>query len=246
MGYKWEKFVTCLLLGGALHPCAAQRDSSSAQAQTRTDASDATWTKAYATVCDGQPCATANNPQAGLLEIDPRFAPLLKRSLPQPESWWVDGYGGSAAVSSLVATFLGIPKQVSLEKNRYITATGCVPHVCTVTGMLWIDTGVSPATVVFVGEDLVGDADGNSDHHVYLYTSRELATYYAGKRRIGIFAPEFLEQLERWRSDSVSSYDNQHVVLATVVWPNGRTHDQLWSDLMPKAKLSPRTPGAKP
>ncbi len=209
---------------------------------------DASWAKLYATDCGAamkHPCPPSSAGYENEFNWDPRLLPLLKHTLPQRESWWVNGYGGSAPVSSIVQQFIGVPKDLLLDDNRYVTAMGCVPHACTTTGMLWIDTGVKPATVIFVGEDLVvGNLKGQDGYHVYLYASRDLATYYAGKRHIGIFAPEFLESLARWHDASISKYDHQNIILVTTVWPNGRTHDLFWSDLLQAPSLSTNNPGA--
>ena len=197
---------------------------------------DAAWARTYATDCGAaakHPCAPSTNGYANAFIGDPRFIPLLKRSLPQHQSWWVNGYGGSAPVSSVVEEFFGIPKNFVADEDRYVTVTGCVPHDCTTTGMLWIDTATKPVTVIFVGEDIVAESlKGESGYHLYIYTSREITNYYAGRRPIKMFAPDFLKSLARWHDTSISKYDNQKIILATIVWPNGRTHDLFWNDLL--------------
>lgn len=222
-----------------------------ASAQTHRSAAlaGATWAKVYATDCGSamkHPCPPSTNGYENEFNGDPRLVPLLKQSLPQHESWWINGYGGAAPVSSIVQQFIGVPNALTLDDNRYLTADGCVPHDCTTHGMLWIDTGTQPATVIFVGEDLLtGSLKGESSYHLYLYTSRNLATYYAGKRHIEIFAPNFLKSLARWQLANVSKYDDQTIILATIVWPNGRTQDIFWSDLIQPQTPSPNSTGAK-
>ncbi len=220
--------VACCALVRVLH-------AQMATAASAFDASNASWAKRYATDCGSavkHPCPPSTNGYAGEFFGDPRFIPLLKTSLPQRESWWVNGYGGSAPVSSTVQQFLGIPGAFFVNEDRYVTVTGCVPHSCTTTGMLWVDTGAQPATVVFVGEDLVVGGKEPAGYHLYLYTSRALATYNAGKRDISVFPADFLRSLARWHNAGTSKYDTDKVVLATVVWPNGRSHDYFWSDLL--------------
>ncbi len=208
---------------------------------------DAAWAKMYATDCGNamkHPCPPSTNGYENEFNGDPRLPELLRRALPQRESWWVNGYAGSAPVSSIVQDFLGIPGELIVDDDRYVTATGCVPHDCTTHGLLWIDTGTHPATVIFVAEDLfVGGHE--SGYHLYLYTSRELATYYAGRRHIGMLPAEFLATLAAWHASLPSKYDPQNVVLATIIWPNGRTHDHFWSDLLPKTAPPDNTTGAK-
>lgn len=210
---------------------------------------DASWAKAYATDCGSaikHPCSPSSNGYENEFNGDPRLMPLLKHGLPQSESWWVNGYGGSAPVSSIVQEFIGVPGGLTVDDDRYVTATGCVPHDCTTNGMLWMDTGTHPATVIFVGEDLVvGKGKGEGGYHLYLYTSRELATYYAGKRHIGKFSPDFLTNLSRWQAAHVSKYDEQNMLLVSTVWPNGRTHDEFPSAFALQATSHDNTPGAK-
>jgi hypothetical protein len=192
------------------------------------------------------PCYASQNGYEGEFNSDPRLAVLLQQTLPQRESWWVDGYGGSTTIRSIIPTFLGVPGDFSVAEDRFITATGCVPHACMIHGMLWIDTATQPATVIFVGEELVvGGMAGESGYHLYIYTSRELATYYAGKRHIGRFAPQFLSSLQQWHDANVSKYDHQKIILATIVWPNGRSNDLFWSDLDSSAKSATNNTGAK-
>jgi hypothetical protein len=213
-----------------------------AQTKQPTAASDASWVRTYAPPNEANSATAAEHLHRGSLESDPRFIPLLRATLPQRQSWWVNGYGGSATVIDVVQEFLGIPNDPIVDDNRYVTLTGCVPHDCTTHGMLWIDTGTKPATVIFVGEDIVGGGlKGESGYHVYLYTSRELATYYAGNRPIGIFSPNFRKHLAHWQAANISQYDDQKVLLVTTVWPNGKTDDSFWSDF-----VQPSTPSTNP
>jgi hypothetical protein len=91
---------------------------------------------------------------------------LLKSSLPQQESWWVNGHGGSVPVSSIVQEFIAVPKGLFVDNDRYVTATGCVPHDCITNGMLWIDAGAHPATVIFVAEVGITSVKGGDDNHL--------------------------------------------------------------------------------
>ncbi len=222
---------------GIAHAQDTQQSKAAHEGQT-----DAQWAKRYAPDCSAGP---HNCGFPGGIIWDPHFLALLRETLPQSESWWVNDYRGHSSVTNAVLDFLGGPGPTYFDDNRYLTITGCVPHVCTTKGMLWIDTGTHPSTVVFIGEDfVVGGLKGEAGYHVYLYTSRDLATYYAGKRHIEIFAPEFLKSLARWHDASISKYDDQKIILVTSVWPNGATHDLFWSDLLQPSTLSTNNPGA--
>ncbi len=90
--------------------------------------------------------------------IQRRLAPppvLLKRSLRQRESWWVNGYGGSAPVSSIVREFIGVPKDLvrrrrSLRDRHRLRPATIARTDAACSGSTPI---AKPATVIFVGED---------------------------------------------------------------------------------------------
>jgi hypothetical protein len=234
--------ITAILLAALAAPGLAQLQNSTqpkAVAQIQTDAQ---WAKSHVAKCSAGPdnCGLISG-----ITGDQHFLELLRHSLPQSDSWWVNDYRGHSSVTNAVLAFLGMPEATYFDDDRYLTITGCVPHVCPVKGMLWIDTGTHPSTVIFVGEDgVAGSLKGESGYHVYLYTSREITTYYAGKRHIEIFAPEFLKSLARWHDASISKYDDQKIILVTIVWPNGATHDLFWSDLLKPSTLPANNSGA--
>jgi hypothetical protein len=226
-----------------------------AHAQTspkqRSPSGDASWTKIYATDCGTamkHPCPPSSTGYENEFNGDPRLLPLLQHSLPQRESWWVNGYGGYAPVSSIVQEFIGVPKDLFVDDDRYVTATGCVPHDCASNGMLWIDTGTQPATVVFVAEDPIESSTGGAGIHLWLYASKPLG--------FGALAPDLLARMQRWHSSLVASVQklpqpdqssfSQHVSVATLVQPNGRMQD-LTYDMLFYKQNEPQfhNPGAK-
>ena len=201
---------------------------------------DASWAKAYATSCSDQkhPCPPSTDGYENAFNGDPRLLTLLKHSLPQRESWWVNGYGGSAAVSSIVREFIGVPGALLVDENRYVTAAGCVPHDCPTIGMLWIDTGMRPATVIFVAEVMIEDVKGRDANHLWVYTSA-LENFEA-------LPPNFLTSLKRWHDSVPTKYSPQTVTVATLVQPNGRMQDITFDTLFYKQNMPvyPK-PGAK-
>lgn len=235
--------IAAIFLSSFAASVLAQAQYSTVPATAQQTQNDAEWAKRYTPNCSTGPDECTGD---GLNIDDPHFLALLHHSLPQSESWWVNGYGGHSSVTNAVLAFLGIPEATTFYDNRYLTATGCVPHVCTSKGMIWIDTGTKPATVIFVGEDLVaGSLKGESGYHLYVYTSREITNYYAGRRPIKMFAPDFLKSVAQWHEASISKYDDQKIILATIVWPNGRTHDLFWGDLLQPPPVPANNTGAK-
>jgi hypothetical protein len=53
-----------------------------------------------------------------------------------------------------------------------------------------------------------------------------------------------LKSLARWHDASISKYDDQKIILVTIVWPNGATHDLFWSDLLKPSTLPANNSGA--
>ena len=176
-------------------------------------------------MCPGNqsPCPPSQHGDENAFLWDPRLPPLLKHALPQREFWWVNKYHGSAPVSGTVREFLGVPKDVFLDQGRYVTASGCVPHDCGDRGMLWIDTAVRPATLVFVATGAVTNAKGDNVTHLWLFASRQLD--------FESLPPAFLASLQRWREINTADHDAEDVILATLVQPSGQMVDLSYPTL---------------
>lgn len=208
------------LIPGIL-PAAGQR------ARATPATADASWAKLYATDCGPamkHPCPPSTNGYENEFTGDPRLVPLLKRSLHQRESWWVNGYGGSVPVSTIVQDFIGEPKDLFVDDDRYVTATGCVPHDCLTNGMLWIDTSAKPATVIFAAAVDVRSNQVNGAKHVWIYTSSKANTLS--------LPPNFLKHLPSWYQADINPQGSAPVALATLVQPNGRMTDFIFSTLL--------------
>ena len=201
---------------------------------------DASWAKAYATSCPEykHPCPPSTDGYENAFNGDPRLPGLLKQSLPQRESWWVNGHAGSAPVSSIVQEFMGVPGALLVDENRYVTANGCVPHACRIIGMLWIDTGMHPATVIFVAEFMIQDVKGREANHLWVYTS--------APQNFEALPPNFLTTLKRWHESVSTKQFPQTVTVATLVQPNGRMRDLTFDTLFYEQNMPvyPK-PGAK-
>jgi hypothetical protein len=214
-----------------------------AAAQAPPTASDASWAKAYATDCGHamkHPCPASTNGYENAFNGDPRLLALLKHSLPQHESWWVNGYGGSTPVSGIVQEFIGVPHDLLVDDDRYVTATGCVPHDCLDGGMLWIDTAAKPATVIFAGATDVRAAQVNPPKHVWIYTSTNAKTL--------TLPPNFLRHLAAWYKADIDPKGSVPVALTTIVLPNGRMNDFLYKTVFEQMNQpldQQNKPGAK-
>jgi hypothetical protein len=213
------QLVQAFLLGCLA--AAAQAHASPAHAAS---VASVAWIKDYASGCPGNqtPCPASPRGRENALNWDPRFLPLLKKSFRQQQHWWT-GRSGTAPVSGMVQTFLGVPGDVFLDDDRFVTATGCVPHDCLDTGLLWIDTGSHPATLVFVATDAIHNITGESATHLWLYTSTHLD--------FSNLPPDLLKNLDRWHTAHSPPRFPMNVPMATLVQPNGLSTDLTWDTL---------------
>lgn len=193
--------------------------------------SDTAWTKSFAA-----PYRQLSSSQPGrenALNLDPRFATLLKDSFHQHQWFW---YERSRLVptADLIQTFIGVPGNVILDDNRYVTVNGCVPHDCGDAGMVWIDTASEPATLVFAAAVHIS---GGPETHLWLFVSKHL--------NIGQMPPAFMSSLKRWieknnadinsKKDPVLANFKENIILVTVAQPNGE-QDELKYSMLSTAK----------
>jgi hypothetical protein len=228
--------IAAMLLASFAASCIAQpqhtQSKTAPQVQT-----DAEWARHYAPDCSAN---SQNCGFAGGIIWDPHFLALLRHSLPQSESWWVNDHRSHSSVTNVVLEFLGIPESSSFDDNRYLTVAGCVPHVCTVKGMIWIDTGTNPSTVLFVAEDAA--TGRNAGYRLWLYSSKPM--------NLGALPSDFLSSLTHWHTAiaaTAPSYFPQTIALVTLVQPNGLERDLTWDELIGATNHPPSSnTGAKP
>ena len=134
------------------------------------------------------------------LASDPRFRELLNKHLTAPQSFWNKG---REKLADVAVEFLSVPGIARADDNRYLTATGCVPHFCPSRGMLFIDIGSSHPLVVFAAIDWTRDShnieEDDAEFTLWLFPDRALATAGSDntprlssplKRSLGIFSAE--------------------------------------------------------
>jgi len=218
-------FGMLLAIGGVIRPSApaqAAHDRTAANGAGR----NAAWTRAFAAP---EPPSTSGTPvgRENRLNNDPRFTSLLRASFPQRQWIWYE-HGKLAPLPEMMETFLGVPGNAILDEDRYVTLDGCVPHDCDMDrGMLWIDTGVDPAVLIFAGIDPIGGSPPPYTYtrrsHLWIYSSEKLSWQK-------IPAP-FLSSLHRWlatigenRYFGTDGY-RYDFLLATIVQPNGVMED---------------------
>jgi hypothetical protein len=183
-------------------------------------ATDATWTKKFAVSFNPQQAAGEQG-QKNII-IDPRFEPLLKASFPQRQWFWHE-HGRLVSMDSLIYSSIATGGDVLLDEGRYVTIDGCYVGICDVVrGMLWIDTGIKPANMIFVSTQLVS-GDGPERYQLWIFSSRKLDWQH--------LPPAFSTSLPRWLCNiETPGYNagngyNLRFVLANIVQPNGVIED---------------------
>ena len=193
--------------------------------QAATVPSDASWARGYAVPWQDIPAKPLTDNSQGKesqLLNDPRFTTLLKSSFHQQQWFWFDHHRFTP-VSELARLFLGVPGSAILDEGRYLTADGCVPHACFDRGLLWIDTGSDPATLLFAATQMIRTADGGPDTHLWLFASRHV--------NFDDMPPDFLSSLERWHTNDTARGYPEEFTLVTLVQPSGEQVDVTYPTL---------------
>lgn len=175
---------------------------------------DAAWMRDLARPFN--PADTEHGYTQGTLWANTRFKSLLRTTLPQHQWFWYDHYRFTA-LSELIPLFMGVPGDAILDDARYVTFDGCLPHVCQIRGLLWTDTGVHPARLIFAAVEPNYGQDDTAT--LWLFSSSKLDQYHLSE--------PFLMSLIRWR-DTIGSkvyrgtggYRYKFLVV-TIVQPNG-------------------------
>jgi hypothetical protein len=214
------QLAAVLSLAAASLPAVAQP----AHAPESSPAMDAAWIRAFAVPEIDRPIdPEAAHPlgEENRINTDPRFAALLKSALPQRQWFWYE-HRHLVSTANLIHTFVGVPGDAILDQNRYVTLDGCVPHYCPDHGMLWIDTGAHPATLIFAGTGEVFSDNSADKNRLWIFSSIKLNWQQIPQ--------PFLASLFRWLTliaipgGGTSGY-KYNFVLVTIVQPNGVMED---------------------
>ena len=228
-----RSIAAALALSPTLLACAQQKHAPSSPA------GDAIWMKSFAAPCNSTPCPLHGVGDENRLSNDQRLLPLLRSSLHQKQ-WFFSQTHNFMPVAEMVSTFIGVPGSAILDADRYVTADGCVPHTCDVLrGMLWIDTGAHPATLIFAATDAIDSVDYTKQiyqdqFHLWLFVSNN-------RRPPTTLPPEFLSSLKRWHDVNEANGYKQDIALVTIVQPDGGQTDLSYSNLFTQRAA----PGAK-
>jgi hypothetical protein len=147
---------------------------------------------------------------------DTRFKPFLQQHLTAPQTFWSKG----KSLPDTVLEFLGHPRSVVSEDNRYITATGCVQEFCPNRGLLWVDLGAPHPLIVFAAtnwttENKATDQAG-STYTLWVFSNRALDPIHLPKPLTRSIAP--------WIVEPIADGTVEQVANIILVDPDGQPH----------------------
>jgi hypothetical protein len=181
----------------------------------RPPAEDLSWMWQYT-----QPAPTGN---AAALLSDVRFKALLTAHLTAPQSFW----GKGKSLPETIIEFLGQPRSVVAEQNRYFIATGCVAQFCPERGMLWIDLATQHPLFVFaatnwIAEDKPTDQAG-ATYTLWVFSSRALGPAHLPQALTRSIGP--------WAREPLADRTVEQIANVILVDPDGQPHQLQPTDL---------------
>jgi hypothetical protein len=167
-----------------------------------------------------QPAPIGN---AAALLSDVRFKTLLATHLAAPQSFW----GRGKSLPDTIVEFLGQPRSVVAEQNRYFIATGCVAQFCPERGMLWIDIASPRPLFVFaathwIAEDKPTDQAG-ATYTLWVFTSRALDPAHLPQALTRSIAP--------WAQEPLADKTVEQIANVILVDPDGQPHQLQPTDV---------------
>ena len=158
---------------------------------------------------------------------DPKFVPFLRAYLTAPQAFWGPQQGPRRSLADTAFDFLAVPGQVIADGDRYITVTGCVFHVCSNRGMLWVDLNAKDPLVIFAAIDWTTENRSPDDpaatYTLWVFANRVLSTKADDKDRL---PPALLKSIARWTAKPASGFNHlQSITTAVLVDPDGTPHE---------------------
>jgi len=178
-------------------------------------AEDLSWMWQYT-----EPAPTGNTKA---LLADARFKQLLATHFHAPQTFW----GTDKTLPEAIVEFLGQPRSVVAEQNRYFIATGCVAQFCPERGMLWIDIASPRPLFVFaatnwIAEDKPTDQAG-ATYTLWVFTSRSLDPAHLPQALMRSLAP--------WAQEPLADRTVEQIANVILVDPDGQPHQLQPTDV---------------
>ena len=167
-----------------------------------------------------QPAPTGNE---HALLFDARFKPFLVEHLTAPQTFWSKG----KSLADTALEYLGQPRSVVANENRYITVTGCVQEFCPNRGLLWIDLGSPRPLIVFaatnwIAENKATDQPG-ANYTLWVFASRALDPTHLPQPLTRAIAP--------WAVEPIGDGTIEQIANVILVDPDGQPHEIRPADI---------------
>jgi len=179
------------------------------------DREDVSWLAPYATPEPGG--------RAEELMHDSRFKPFIRDHLTAPQTFW----NQNESLHETIAEFLGVPGQVFLDDNRFLSVDGSVPQFSPSRGLIFVDLGTPHPLVVFAATDWVKEnktpGQSGAEYTLWVFTNHPLrATSDDDANHI----PDALKRaIARWTNRPVTEGGTAENITTTIlVDPDGTPH----------------------
>ncbi|MBS1800732.1 MAG: hypothetical protein JSS95_13005 [Acidobacteria bacterium] len=144
---------------------------------------------------------------------DSRFSLLLEQKLRAPQTFWD---GGRQPLAEVAKKYFGVVfGRVVTDKNRYLTIYGCVPHLCSNQGMLWVDVYGPHPLLVFAATDWTTQGkesqDPNANFNLWVFSSAPIDVARIPK--------SLVQSIANWNTSQP-----QHIESAVLIDPDGTPH----------------------
>jgi hypothetical protein len=179
---------------------------------------DVSWLAPYATPA---PDGRGND-----LLRDTHFRLFLRDHLTARQIFWNE----NESLADTAIEFLGVPGQVILDDNRYLSFDGCVPHFCPSRGLLFVDLGTAHPLVVFIAVDWVKDnkvpGQTGAEYTLWLFSNRALniagGTDDASTEHV---PPALIHIISRWAAQPTAGTTVlPNITNSVLVDPTGTPH----------------------
>jgi hypothetical protein len=179
------------------------------------DREDVSWLAPYATPDPGG--------RAEELLHDSRFKPFIRDHLTAPQTFW----NQNESLHETIAEFLGVPGQVVLDDNRFLSVDGSVPQFSPSRGLIFVDLGTVHPLVVFAATDWVKEdktpSQSGAEYTLWVFTNHSL--HAAGDDDPNHIPDALKRAITRWTNRPLTEGGTAENITTTIlVDPDGTPH----------------------
>jgi len=179
------------------------------------DREDVSWLAPYAN--------PAPDGRAEELMHDARFRPFIREHLTAPQTFW----NQNESLHETIAEFLGVPGEVVLDDNRYLSVDGSVPQFSPSRGLIFVDLGTPHPLVVFAATDWVKEnkTPGQTGAEYTLWVFANHPLHGTGDDDPNHIPDALKRAVTRWTNRPLTEGGTvENITTAILVDPDGTPH----------------------